>query len=332
MKKIINNIPTRILASLVVIGLLATYTATSGVTPVPLIVISLLAVALNIYSFMPKMLNVIIIIALQSIFLGGLAYGLALSASPNNEIIFAVATVILMSAIAYGYHKFASGKLVTNLLITYLIIDAGVFLSFQSTNADANYIFAMYIIALIFSVIPIVIKTVILNKKYPEFNVVSKANSILSKKVTNIFKAEKIKTFSKSSNSITRYAMVGDRILFLHEPASVLESSLTSNGLFYGDEDYSSTLEAFIKQSMFEANTHKINKNLIMPIVILNKYKDNKVGHVDIKSPKKPDTIIGSAYVCSVEGLDRLIKSIKVNNPDAKKAKKLEESFKKLTS
>jgi len=281
---------------------------------------------------MPKMISIIIIVALQSIFIGGLAYGIALSASPNNGILFAVATVLLMSAIAYGYHKFAAGKLITNLAITYLIIDAGVFYSFQIANADANFIFAMYIISLIFSVIPIVIKTFILHRKYPNFNVISKSNSIISKKITNIFRAEKIKTVSKNIDSITRYALVGDRILFLHEPATLIEPKLTPNGLFYGEQDYSATLEAFIKEATKQANINRINKRLIMPIVVLSKYKDNKIGYVDIKSPKKPDTIIGSLYVCSVEGLERLIKNLSDIKLDTKKTNKLEESFKKLTS
>lgn len=330
MKKILANLPMRILISLSVVALLAAYTATSNINPIILISFTIAAVAYNLFKILPKMIYSIITVTVQSAFIGMMGYFLMIDEMPNTAVLFGVAVSLFMSAIAYGYHKFSSGKLLANLIVTYLIIDFGVIYAVQVGGYDPNWIFAVFIIAFIFSIIPIVIKTFILNKKYPDFKVVSNTNSILSKKVTSILKANKSDTFSKGNNSITRYVLTGDRILFIHEPSSLEKSILTSEGLFYGETDYSYSLEVFLKESLKEANLNKINKNSIMPIVVLNNYKNNKIGHVEIKSPKKPDIIIGAVYVCSLEGLEKLVSSLASKSYSLTIKNKIQSSFKKL--
>lgn len=306
----------RLIISLSLFVSTVVYTYTNNIDPVSVIYAAILITAVNIIISAPKSLLATLITVVQALYLTSMVYVLQTALEPSYSILFAMLSLLISVGIAIALNIYALGRLWINQIIVYVIFDTGITMSFFASMAQQNDVQILYlIIAFLFPILFILSKNSIISRRKvkPVFNSNTSKNTILHAKISKMLKSENIEN-KTIDGFITRCILAGDRIVFLYEPASIGKTRITDKGLTFDNQDYSTYLEEFIKQSINTANTYKINKNKIMPIVVLHDYKDNKILNVKVYSNIKPDTSIGSVYLCSPKGLIKLINNLSNNS------------------
>lgn len=298
------SVTNRLIISAGILALASAYIATNNISYSYILFLAVTLTGLNVILVAPRIVITIILIATQTVILGALTLAYAAQQTMILGITYLSLNAIFIAASYYLTYRFAAGRLWTNLTLTYIIVDTAAMLSLKNSeiNLQPLYITAGYAIALIVLYFKTFKK--IQNKTTPYVSN-SKTETILSKKITKLLKDKA--SNKKGSGVITRYVLAGNKILFLHEPANVKPTKLNTEGLFYGDENYSSILEKLINDSLKICKENKLSKNIIMPIVIVHDYKKNNVAQIEIKDSIKPDYISGAVYVCSPAGLTVLI-------------------------
>lgn len=306
-------VPIRIIISISLIAISCAYTFVNHTDPIFIAGISLFLAIINILLIIPAMVLVSVITLIQAVFIVSLVYVLQTAINPAYSVLLAIIAALLTIGGALATHKLAKGRTWLNLIVIFLTFDIFIAMSFFAQMANSSENQVLYIVlAFLTPIIFILIKNSLISRRIvkPILPKSNTTNTLLHQKVTKLLKNNDIKSYTKNG-LITRYILAGERIIFLYEPASLGKSQITEKGLFFDGNDYSAFLEGFIKESISEANSIKINKNSIMPIVIVHDYKDNNVLSVKIFSSSKPDVNIGAAYICSPNGLIKLIKSLK---------------------
>lgn len=313
--KITPNI--RIILSLSILASSAIYTYINNIDPIAILYTIIVLFSINIVIAMPKMLTVALITVIQAIYLTSMIYALQTALNPSYAILFSILALAISVLITIVMKKYALGRLWLNQIVVYIIFDTAITMSYfalMSNHIDLQVLYL--IIGFLVPFLFIIAKNSILARKIIKPVISSNINSkntILHNKITKLLNKEKINSIS-NNGLITRYVQAGDRMLFIHEPSNIGKTQISSIGILFDGKDYSSYLEEFIKQAIKTANLHKINKNKIMPIIILHDYKDNKILNVRVFSNVKPDISIGAVYVCSPNGLVKLIKNLEAKS------------------
>lgn len=302
------SISNRLIISAGIIGLASAYIVTNNLSYSYIMFLAIAITGLNVVLLAPKIFITIMLVSTQTVILGALTLPYAIQQKPILGITYLSLNAIFIALSYYVIYRFSSGRLWTNLAVTYIIVDASAMLSLKYNNINFQplYIMSAYVLVAII----LYIKTVKrINKKVMPYISTSKTENMLSKKITKILKDKAPN--KKGSGVITRYVLAGNKILFIHEPANVSATKLNTQGLFYNEENYSSVLEKLINDSLKVCKDSKISKNIIMPIVIVHDYKKTNVSQIEVRDSIKPDYTSGAVYVCSAEGLVALISHLK---------------------
>lgn len=311
----------RIIVSLSIFVSTILYVYTNKSEPIFILYAAIILTTVNVLLIAPKMLLATLITLVQTVFLSSMVYALQTSINPSYNVLFTVLAVLLSIGVAVFINHYGLGRLWINLSFIFIFLDIFISMSYFATISNKTDMQVLYIIlAFIAPVTFIYAKNKTVSKNKVRHTVpTTDSNNILHAKISKLLKANNIKSKTKSG-FITRYIKAGEKLLFLYEPAHLGKSQITENGLLFEGKDYSQYLEEFIKQSILVSKEHKINKVKIMPIVILHDYKDAKILDVKVYSTLKPDTTIGSVYLCSPNGLVKLVNSLeaKANNKQSK--------------
>ena len=327
------SLPIRLVISLSIIAISFAYTFVNNTDLLFVVYTTIIVASVNIIVVTPKMVLISLITLVQAVFIGSMVYVMQTVFNPSYSVLFAISAILLSVGTTLICYRFVKGKLWINLSIIFVTFD--IFLSMSYFAAMAKIIDMQVLYAILAFVTPfifVIVKNSLISRTIvrPILPSSNSTNTILHQRITKIFKANNIKSYTKNG-LITRYVLAGERIIFLYEPASLGKSKITEKGLFFDNKDYSAFIEGFIKESVAEANSMKINKNNIMPIVILHDYKDSKILNVKIYSSSKPDLNIGAVYICSPKGLVDLIKALK-SKARKKQADNTSEKYRKLFS
>lgn len=298
----------------------------------PIYILYVFGMLASIFLFIktPKMVASIMIILVQLILVSSLTYSFTFISAPNNALWFTLAAIAYSIVLSVGLYYKALGRYWVNLATIFALINVNVVMSLISRQIEEKilYIILLFLTPVMF----VLIKNSILNRKIikPYINKTNTSNTVLHKNISKMLQKENISSRTKNG-FITRYILSGDKILFIYEPPSTGKSEITKNGLKFEGQDYSAFLEELIKASIEEANRVKINKNNIMPIVIVHDYKGKNILSLRVYSKTKPDVSIGSVYVCSPQTLIKLYKNLKVQSK-LKVAEKTKEKYSLLFS
>lgn len=279
--------------------------------PIFILYTAIILTAANVLLIAPKMLTATLITLVQTAFLASMVYVLQTAINPSYSILFTILAVLLSVGIAVFVNHYGLGRLWVNLTVIFVVLDIFLSMAYFATMSNKTDIQVLYIIlAFIIPATFMFAKNKMISKKQIRHTVhTTGSNNILHAQISKLLKVNNIKSKTKTG-FITRYIQAGEKLLFLYEPAQLGKTQITENGLLFEGRDYSQYLEEFIKQSVTVAKEIKINKVKIMPIVILHDYKDTKILDVKVYSTLKPDTSIGSVYLCSPNGLVKLVKSL----------------------
>lgn len=263
---------------------------------------------LNVLSLLNRKIVAIIISIFQTViltvFLAG--YNIIVQNSQTFSIIYIALNITAIAVTHYLTYRYVTGRLWFNLTSVYILTDVAALLAIQNNpTMQPVYILTAYIIY--FALMFIKTKLVLKNKIKPYIPYHTSEN-ILSKKITKMLK--NVAHNKKGSESITRYVLAGNKIIFTHEPSNLKQTKITTEGLFYGEENYSSVLEKVINGSLLICRRNKISKNTVLPVIVVHDYKSKKISQIEVIDSRKPDYTAGAVYVCSPEGLHILINSL----------------------
>lgn len=307
------SLSNRLIISLGILATVLAYLIVSKSDLIYALYAGIILTSVNLLLITKRIIISIIIMVVQALFITSFVYAMETSLNPATSIFYTL--LALTVSVAGGIILFykALGRHWVNLTIAYPLFDVMVLLYYPNMGDGSGFMYLA--LSIIVPTVVILIKNLFIARKIikPAFYPSSDINNLGSVKLTSMLKQDNI-DYAPVEGFITRTISVGNKTLVVYEPESRKPSRITSEGLYLGGNNYASFLENLIVETKKLAKSFKLKNKNIMPIIIIQDFKKNKIVSLKVYSTFKPDIKIGEVYACSPESLVSMVKNMQKSN------------------
>lgn len=310
-----SKLQTRIIVFLVTVGFISflSYTykydvlATAGI-------ITGIAVIGELTVFHAKYLWAGLFSILQFLFVSSFGYIIYTTLTISNSSFMAISVVVVgllaMLISIFGSFYFAKGKLLTNIVTSYIIYDV-VLLGLLSILNPLQFLL-WSLISLAAVVIWIALRKFVLYKRVPKFDLgtITKRNLDPHVKGQILRENDSIKQIELDGLNDKILAFHNNKVIFLILPLRPEKYfTIIKNDAWLDQEVITGAFEALLNEAKEQSIRLKLNQKNFVPIVYTsdNNELGKRLATLKIRSRVKPEQVLGNLYIATKKGLDRLL-------------------------
>jgi hypothetical protein len=311
-----SKLQTRIIVFLVTVGFVSFLSwfykydvlATAGI-------ITGVAVIAELTVFHAKYLWAGILTILQFLFVSSFGYIIYTTLTISNSSFMAISVVVVglvaMIASIFGSFYFAKGKLLTNIITSYIIYDIMLLGLLSILNPLQFLLWSL--IALGSVVVWLILRRFVLYKRVPKFDLdsITKRNIDPHIKGQILRENESIKQIELAGLHNKILAFQNKKVIFLVLPLRPEKYfTIIKNDAWLDQEVITGAFEVLLNEAKEQSNRLKLNQKNFIPIIYTsdNNELGKRLATLKIRSRVKPEQVLGNLYIATKKGLDRLLK------------------------
>ena len=221
-----------------------------------------------------------------------------------------VVGLLAMLISIFGSFYFAKGKLLTNIVTSYIIYDV-VLLGLLSILNPLQFLL-WSLISLAAVVIWIALRKFVLYKRVPKFDLgtITKRNLDPHVKGQILRENDSIKQIELDGLNDKILAFHNNKVIFLILPLRPEKYfTIIKNDAWLDQEVITGAFEALLNEAKEQSIRLKLNQKNFVPIVYTsdNNELGKRLATLKIRSRVKPEQVLGNLYIATKKGLDRLL-------------------------
>lgn len=328
-----SKLQTRIIVFLVTVGFISFLSwfykydvlATAGI-------ITGIAIVAELTVFHAKYLWAGIFTILQFLFVSSFGYIIYTTLTISNSSFMAISVVVVglvgMLLAIFGSFYFAKGKLLNNVVTSYIIYDV-VLLTLLSILNPLQFLL-WSLIALGSVAAWLILRKFVLYKRVPKFDL----GSIAKRNIDPHIRGQIL----RENDSIKQIELAGlhDKILAFHNKKVIFlvlplrpekYFTIIKNDAWLDQEVITGAFEALLNEAKEQSNRLKLNQKNFVPVIYTsdNNELGKRLATLKIRSRVKPEQVLGNLYIATKKGLDRLLKEY--NDTDTRIPEKVLETL-----